>query len=126
MRIMKKPNRHIRWLRAWFTAALILVPAQVLAACSAPDTGTPGLKQICRNGCCDIGGLVNGIANWLTGIIGLVVILVIIISGVQLISSAGNPEAVKGARSRMTNAIIGLVTLIALRLIVNILLPETL
>ena len=126
MKKMKKANRLTRLLRAIPAIVMASWPLQALAACSAPDTGTPGLKGICTNKCCDIPGLVNGIANWLTGLIGLVIVLVIVISGVQMIASAGNPEAIKMARGRITNAIIGLVTLIAMRLIVNIILPVTL
>jgi len=101
--------------------ALLTVPSVASAStgCGTP-VGTPGLSDICTNGGGGLSGLINGIANWLTGLIGLVVVLIIIIAGVQMIASAGNPEAIKAARGRLTNAIIGLVTLLSMRLILTL------
>ena len=86
------------------------------------ECGTPGIREasyLC-DGDNDIADWANYIANWLVGLISLVAVLMIIISGVQMISSAGNPEAIKAARGRLLNAVIGLVTLIAMRLILGI------
>lgn len=40
---------------------------------------------------------------------GLAAVILIIISGISMITSAGNAEAVTNARKRITNAVIGLV-----------------
>lgn len=62
-------------------------------------------------------GLLNLVINILTGIIGLVVVAIIIISGIQLISSAGNPDAIASAKKRIFTAVLGLVLLISMRAI---------
>ena len=85
------------------------------------QVATPGLDQICQSNGGGIQGLIGGIANWLTGLLGLLVVLIIIIAGIQMITSAGNSEAVKAARGRLTNAIIGLVTLLFMQAILRIL-----
>ncbi len=104
---------------------VILSPSTVLAADTCGDTkvGTPGLGDLCNNatGSNGLEKLINGFANWITGILGLIVVLLIIVSGIQMITSAGNAEAVKAARGRLTNAVIGLVTLIAMQLILRLL-----
>ncbi len=69
---------------------------------------------------CDKGieGVINFFANWVTGIIGTLVLLIIIVSGVQFITSTGNPDAVASAKGRLFNAVIGLILLIAMRAII--------
>lgn len=113
-------NLNHRWLQlaAVFSLSAIPLPTHALTCGALP-------QYICQNANSDQGiqNLIDFIANWLTGIIGLVVVLIIIISGVQMISSAGNAEAVKSARGRMTNAIIGLLLLIFFRVIVNFIIP---
>lgn len=69
---------------------------------------------------CDTGGqvdlyqVVGGITTWVVGILVIVIVLVIIISGVQLAASAGNPDAIKTAKNHIFNAILGLVLLISM------------
>lgn len=41
-------------------------------------------------------------------------VIAIVVAGVQYITSAGNPDAVKTAKSRLGNAIIGLVVYLIL------------
>ncbi len=62
-------------------------------------------------------GLVVGISNWIVGLVGLVIVLMIVVGGVQMIASAGSPDAVKAAKSKITNAIMSLVVLISMRAI---------
>lgn len=45
----------------------------------------------------------------LEGVLGIAIVVAIVIAGIQYISSAGSPDAVKSAKSRLSNAIIGLV-----------------
>jgi hypothetical protein len=63
------------------------------------------------------------IIQFLSGAVGLVVVLLIVIGGVQYITSAGDPAGVKAAKSRITNAITGLVLFLLMFAILNFLIP---
>lgn len=58
-----------------------------------------------------IGNFVTKILPIAIGIGGFLTVIFIAISGVQFITSSGNPEAANAARSRLTFAIIGFVIL---------------
>ncbi len=60
-------------------------------------------------------GVAAGLSNWLVALVGLVIVLMIIVGGVQMVASGGNPEALKAAKRRITNAIMSLIVLISLR-----------
>lgn len=55
---------------------------------------------------------VNSIFKILLGFAGGVAILLIIAAGYEMMTSQGNPEKVKGARERLTAAIVGLLFII--------------
>lgn len=57
----------------------------------------------------DVNQAVNNIFRILLGFAGGVAILLIIAAGYEMMTSQGNPEKVKGARERLTAAIVGLV-----------------
>jgi len=87
---------------------------------SNAPTGT--LYNPCPNGICDTSlgpitisnpsAFVSKIFQILLSISGIVALLLIITSGYQLMMSQGNPEKVKGARERLTAAIVGLLFII--------------
>lgn len=56
-------------------------------------------------------------------VIGMVIILMIVVAGVQYIASAGEPAAVKSAKSRLTNAFIALALYMMSFAIINFLVP---
>lgn len=62
-------------------------------------------------------GLVVGISNWVVVLIGAIIVLMIIVGGVQMVASAGSPDGVKAARTRIVNALMSLVVLISMRAI---------
>lgn len=64
--------------------------------------------------------LVDYIVNIVTGIFVAAVILVIVISGVQMSASAGNPEVIKSAKGNILKAVTGIVLLISFRAIFSI------
>ncbi len=70
------------------------------------DSGLP-----CGNNANPIYALIQGAANWVIGLLGGLAVLIIIISAIQFITSQGNPDAIKGARSRIVNAVVGLILL---------------
>ncbi len=71
---------------------------------------TPGLTLNCTNKN-PIFALLEFAINWLFGIIGGLAALVIIVSGIQFISSQGSPDAIKKAKNRIANAVVGLIVL---------------
>lgn len=60
----------------------------------------------------NIGALVSDVLPIVLTIAGFVTVIVIIISGIQFVTSGGNPEAAAAARGRLTFALIGFVIII--------------
>jgi hypothetical protein len=107
--------------------ALVLVTgafAPVVAQadkCGTTDVGTPGLSALCGNGSgSDIYMLIQGIANWVLGLIAVAAVLVVVVSGIQYITSQGDPGAIKSAKSRLVNAVIGLIVLSLMFVIIKL------
>ncbi len=69
----------------------------------------------------DIYEFIGNVANWMVGIFGSLFVLAVVISGVQMASAADSPDRLKSAKSRLTNAIVGLVLLISFRAILSLL-----
>lgn len=46
------------------------------------------------------------------GIAGFITVIIIVISGIQFITSSGNPEAATAAKNRLVYAIVGFVVII--------------
>ncbi|MCC7288945.1 hypothetical protein IT414_00950 [bacterium] len=113
-------GRILQTLIGALLVAMSGTPAHA-AQCGNVTVGTPGLSAICG-----AGGenatimLINGIANWVTGLIGGVAVLVIIISSIQLITSAGQPDGIKAAKKRIVTSITGLFVLVSMRVILNL------
>lgn len=80
-----------------------------------------GLEELCGPGDNKITQIISGASNWLVTIAGTIFVLMIVISGIQLAGSAGNPDAIKGAKKRITNVLISLVLLLCIRLIMSLL-----
>lgn len=60
---------------------------------------------------------------FLSSLVGLVVILMLVIAGVQYITAAGNSSQVAAAKGRIQNALIGLFLFILMYAILNYLIP---
>ena len=56
------------------------------------------------------------------GIIGIVALIYIFIAGFQLVTSLGNPEALKKARQSIIFAVVGLLVALSAEIIVNLVL----
>jgi len=65
----------------------------------------------------------NMVIKFLSGAVGLVIVLMIVIGGIQYITSAGDPGRVKEAKTRITNAITGLVLFVLMFALLNFLIP---
>ena len=62
---------------------------------------------------------ITNILNWILGLIGVVCVIVMIIGGVQYMTSTGDPGKVKKAKDTIMYAIIGLIVVILAAAIVN-------
>jgi hypothetical protein len=93
------------------------------ATSSDPIGGSADLPKYVANDCNAEGGVLNsgncGIVkyllifiNGLSAIVGVVIVLVIIVGGIQYAASADDPSRVSAAKKRILNAILGLVTFI--------------
>lgn len=87
--------------------------------------------QQCIDDVCDAGQIprigagndqVKTVLQIVFAVIGVVALIYIFIAGFQLVTSLGNPEALKKARQSIIFAVIGLVVALSAELIVNLLL----
>ncbi len=67
-----------------------------------------------------VGDIITKILPIAIGLGGFLTVIFIIISGIQFISSSGNPEAATAAKNRLTYAIVGFVILALSFLIVRL------
>lgn len=72
----------------------------------------------------DLGGLIGQVFNWSLSVIGLVVFVMILFSGFQWLTAAGNPGQIGQAKNRMTNALLGAALLLSAYLILNVINPN--
>jgi hypothetical protein len=63
------------------------------------------------------------VIQYFSSAIVIVIVLMLVIGGIQYITSAGSPGAVKAARDRITNAIIGLILFMLMFAVLNFLIP---
>jgi len=93
---------------------LIISPDTTLASFRAPDIVNPPEKGAIP----DNSGVYQGtnfvdslelIINWILGFIGIVVFGIFLFAGFEYATSGGSDDKAKEARSRMANAIIGLI-----------------
>jgi len=61
----------------------------------------------------NIGDIVSRLIPYIFGIAGIALLLMIIFSGFQMLTSAGDPKALESAQKRLVNAIIGFVIIFA-------------
>lgn len=68
---------------------------------------------------CHVVGMANGLIKWLIGITFLLFAALLMMAGVRLVSSAGNPGALSDAKEKFINAIIGFLIILSAWLIVD-------
>lgn len=57
----------------------------------------------------NLGDLVSVLIPYIFGIAGLILLLMLIFSGFQLLTSAGDPKALESGQKRLTSAVIGFI-----------------
>lgn len=97
----------------WLLSLLIATPIAVQAAC---PTGTSAVNGICvptkqTTGLDNrsVENVVINVTQVVTGIIGVLAILMIVVSGVMYITSGGDQNRVDTAKRMLTYSIVGLV-----------------
>ncbi len=97
---------------------IIFLPGIVLADANTNSNFTPsGIKLptpaetgLSRgNGINPIVGVVDNVAKFVTGLIGVLAILMIVISGIMYMTSGGDDDRIKVAKKMLTYSIVGLV-----------------
>jgi Type IV secretion system pilin len=105
----------------------IAITPLAASACTTLDLSAPFTPGGGSISCTDHGGLIMNylilLIQYISGLVALYVVLMIVIGGVQYISSAGNPGAISAAKNRITNAIIALVLFLMMFTIMNFIVP---
>lgn len=76
----------------------------------------PGGVNLCNES--DLNVVIGNIANFLIGFIGLILAIVIIVSAIEIVTSAGSPDRMKSAKNRLMQAAISIALLISFRAII--------
>ena len=92
----------------FLTSTAIVSAAGGVVPCNGPD---------CR--ACDIITLGQNLLTWFIGIMAAITALMFAWGGMEMVMSAGNASMVSSGREKMSNAIIGLIIILASWLIVN-------
>lgn len=108
-------------------------PALVLADCTNPQTAQEQIQcgaqdasgnSGTQNAPKTLGDTITSIINLLSAAVGIIAVIMIIIGGLKYVTSAGNPEAAKSARSTILYAVIGLVIVALAQVIVHFVLNK--
>ncbi|MEZ4195269.1 MAG: D-Ala-D-Ala carboxypeptidase family metallohydrolase [Candidatus Paceibacterota bacterium] len=68
---------------------------------------------------CSLASLVNEVIVWLFGIVFMIFAVLMVVAGFGLVTSGGNTSALQAAKSKFTNAMIGLLIMMSAWLIVD-------
>lgn len=79
------------------------------------------LKINCSKNKNPIYALLEYAINFAVRLLIVLAVVAVVISGIQYIVSQGNPEGIKAAKSRLTNAVVGLILLSLMFVILNVL-----
>lgn len=105
----------MKWKAAIVLGMLLLIPFSAWAQGFVPCGDT--VNNQCQF--CHLAQLLNNVMNWLVGILFIVFSIVIVASGVQLVTSAGNTQAKEGAKRKIMNALIGFLIVLAAWLLID-------
>ena len=67
-----------------------------------------------------VGGIISSILPYIFGAASLALLIYLVLGGLQLMTSRGDPKAAQGAQAKITNAVIGFVIIIFAYFIVQI------
>jgi hypothetical protein len=119
---MKPTGRIIKYLPAAILSYLALGQSVFAATCGGVQV-SDALGGNCPSAGNPIYDLIAEIVQYAGGVLGLIVVLMIVIAGLQYVLSDGSPDTAKAAKDRIRNAITGLVLFILMYGILELLLP---
>jgi hypothetical protein len=96
---------------ASFITMLIVSPAHALTCGALP-------QEWCNQS--DFNVLIGLIVNWIIGLLGLIIAIVILVSAIEIITSAGSPERIKSAKDRIVQAAVSLGLLVSFKVILGL------
>ena len=81
------------------------------------SVGLPGF-----NGGGNLGDFINksGVLTYVFGAAGILLLIYLVLGGLQMMTSKGDPKAMQGAQSKITNALLGFVIVIIAFVIVQL------
>jgi hypothetical protein len=88
----------------------------------ANSTADPAANG-CGSGCDIVTKYLNPAINTLSGIVGILAVLSIILGAIQYITSEGDPQKAAKAKARITNTILGLIAFFFLYALLQFLIP---
>jgi cytochrome bd-type quinol oxidase subunit 2 len=95
----------------------------VVASSVAANEACQGVGLLSGGGCSDNGQQVTNVLGTIitifSAIVGIIAVVMIIVAGLQFITSNGNPQNVSKARMSLIYAIVGIVIVIAAQTIVH-------
>jgi len=117
---MKKSLVATFFILIIFSLSLLMFGSQSVFAATPPH-GIASLAGCSGTDCsaCNVVYMANGGINWLIGITFIIFAVIMVIAGIGLVTSGGNQSALDAAKSKFTNAIIGLIIILSAWLIVD-------
>lgn len=100
----------------------ILIVLVLVSLVWVEPTFAAGLVPDCEGASCNSCHLVqlgNNVLKWLIGVLFVVFAILIAVGGFEMVTSGGNPAAKTSAKSKITNALIGILILLAGWLLVD-------
>jgi hypothetical protein len=95
----------------------LLVPVQ------AQSPATSGQQVLEQGSTGSVMEVLNTVLNIMSGLVGVLAVIMLIVAGFQYSPSRGDPNGVKAAKNRITNVLIGLVAYIFLYAFLQWLIP---
>ena len=116
MRFITKISLMLASVAVLAGSTLTVIQPQPVYAAPAPVTVTT-VKADCKDDTldsnnCDIVKRLLNFINILSGLVGVVVVIMIIIGGIQYASAGDDPQKVQGAKKKIANALLALFTFI--------------
>jgi len=128
MSVMSKFLRLSVYTSAALLGIISLIPQAAVLACSGK--GIEVSKALTSSGCIGSGSqnpifaLVAYAVQFLTGLFGVILVMVLVIAGLQYVISGDDPEIAKDAKERIKGAFTGLVLFVIMFAVMQIILPS--
>lgn len=106
----------------FFVGLLFLVPIFSYAAGLVPCGGTG--EEACQS--CHVLELIDKVVDWLVAILTIITAIIIVFSGLRLVTSFGNASAMQQAKSLINNCIVGFIIVLAGWLLIDLVMKSLL